>query len=305
MKRTLEEPNNKNIIKRTDSSDEIKKLNSTKKIKFVNDYKNDFNNIINKSFIDSTTIPMDSKNINSITPRYDIFNRKKTQTQINIFTSPLIIKLKRNSLNIFDVSNNEIDNSNSNVEKNYDQVFNIIDAKNKNNFLKRSFNKNLKIDKELNNFSIFQNNKSELLSPNMKIDFNKFMDNFNYKQEADQRKEQQLKDLNESLLNKTNEFNKNASKKINIKFDYFKKRMPLIYSKKSKKEQVKAKSQNIEKLYSKALKLKLKSKSFDDKVELENYLISKTKNQNLGEIMNLKNTYYNINKIERKFIKTN
>ena len=307
MKRTLEEPNNKNIIKRTDSSDEIKKLNSTKKIKFVNDYKNDFNNIINKSFIDSTTIPMDSKNINSITPRYDIFNRKKTQTQTNIFNSSLIIKLKRNSFNIFDVSNNELDNSNSNVEKNYDQVFNIIDAKNKNNFLKRSFNKNLKIDKELNNFSIFQNNKSELLSPNMKIDFNKFMDNFNYKQEVNQRKEQKLKDLNESLSNKTNEFNsnKNASKKINIKFDYFKKRMPIIYSKKIKKEQVKAKSQNIEKLYSKALKLKLKSKSFDDKVELENYLISKTKNQNLGEIMNLKNTYYNINKIERKFIKTN
>ena len=81
--------------------------------------------------------------------------------------------------------------------------------------------------------------------------------------------------------------------------------MPIILSKKNKKEETKNKNQSIEKLYNKALKLKLKSKSFDEKVELENYLLSKTKNKNLSQIMNLKNTYYNIDKIERKFIKTN
>ena len=301
MKRTLEEPINKNIIKKIDSFDEIKKLDTSKKIKYVNDS----NNIINKSFIDSTTIPMDSKNINSITPRYDIFNRKKTQTQINIFISPLISKRKSNStLNIFDISNNELDNSNSINEKNFGENFNNINEKNSNNFLKRSFNKNLRIDKELNNFSIFQNNKSELFSPNMKIDFNEFMDNFNNKQNANNEKEKDLKKDN-SFFNNSNFSNKNRAKKINFKFDFFKKRMPIILSKKNKKEEAKTKNQSIEKLYNKALKLKLKSKSFDEKVELENYLLSKTKNKNLSQIMNLKNTYYNIDKIERKFIKTN
>ena len=300
MKRTLEEPNNKNVIKKIDSFDEIKKLDTYKKIKFVNDNKNknNFNNYINKSFIDSTTVPLESKNINILTPRFEIFNRKKTQTQTNIFISHLLSKRKSNStLNIFDLFNNELDNSNSINEKNFGENFNNINEKNSNNFLKRSFNKNLRIDKELNNFSIFQNNKSELFSPNMKIDFNEFMDNNN-------EKEQDLKNDN-SFFSNSNFSNKNRAKKINFKFDFFKKRMPIILSKKNKKEEAKTKNQSIEKLYNKALKLKLKSKSFDEKVELENYLLSKTKNKNLSQIMNLKNTYYNIDKIERKFIKTN
>ena len=300
MKRTLEDPNNKNIIKKINSFDEIKKLDTSKKIKFVNDNKNknNFNNYINKSFIDSTTVPLESKNINILTPRFEIFNRKKTQTQTNIFISHLLSKRKSNStLNIFDLFNNELDNSNSINEKNFGENFNNINEKNSNNFLKRSFNKNLRIDKELNNFSIFQNNKSELFSPNMKIDFNEFMDNNN-------EKEQDLKNDN-SFFSNSNFSNKNRAKKINFKFDFFKKRMPIILSKKNKKEGAKTKNQSIEKLYNKALKLKLKSKSFDEKVELENYLLSKTKNKNLSQIMNLKNTYYNIDKIERKFIKTN
>ena len=300
MKRTLEDPNNKNIIKKINSFDEIKKLDTSKKIKFVNDNKNknNFNNYINKSFIDSTTVPLESKNINILTPRFEIFNRKKTQTQTNIFISHLLSKRKSNStLNIFDLFNNELDNSNSINEKNFGENFNNINEKNSNNFLKRSFNKNLRIDKELNNFSIFQNNKSELFSPNMKIDFNEFMDNNN-------EKEQDLKNDN-SFFSNSNFSNKNRVKKINFKFDFFKKRMQIILSKKNKKEEAKTKNQSIEKLYNKALKLKLKSKSFDEKVELENYLLSKTKNKNLSQIMNLKNTYYNIDKIERKFIKTN
>ena len=300
MKRILEDPNNKNIIKKINSFDEIKKLDTSKKIKFVNDNKNrnNFNNYINKSFIDSTTVPLESKNINILTPRFEIFNRKKTQTQTNIFISHLLSKRKSNStLNIFDLFNNELDNSNSINEKNFGENFNNINEKNSNNFLKRSFNKNLRIDKELNNFSIFQNNKSELFSPNMKIDFNEFMDNNN-------EKEQDLKNDN-SFFSNSNFSNKNRAKKINFKFDFFKKRMPIILSKKNKKEEAKTKNQSIEKLYNKALKLKLKSKSFDEKVELENYLLSKTKNKNLSQIMNLKNTYYNIDKIERKFIKTN
>ena len=117
-------------------------------------------------------------------------------------------------------------------------------------------------------------------------------------------KEQDLKNDN-SFFSNSNFSNKNRAKKINFKFDFFKKRMPIILSKKNKKEEAKTKNQSIEKLYNKALKLKLKSKSFDEKVELENYLLSKTKNKNLSQIMNLKNTYYNIDKIERKFIKTN
>ena len=307
MKRTLEDPNNKNIIKKIDSFDEIKKLDTSKKIKFVNDNKNknNFNNYINKSFIDSTTVPLESKNINILTPRFEIFNRKKTQTQTNIFISHLLSKRKNNStLNIFDLFNNELDNSNSINEKNFGENFNNINEKNSNNFLKRSFNKNLRIDKELNNFSLFQNNKSELFSPSMKMDFNEFIDNFSNKQEINYEKEQDLKNDN-SFFSNSNFSNKNRAKKINFKFDFFKKRMPIILSKKNKKEGAKTKNQSIEKLYNKALKLKLKSKSFDEKVELENYLLSKTKNKNLSQIMNLKNTYYNIDKIERKFIKTN
>ena len=130
---------------------------------------------INTSSIDTTTIPLDTKNIIFKTPRYNIFSRKKTHT--TIFMSPLRSKLQSNTSHLADFFNNELDNSNSNsnINKNFDPLFNSKSGKNNNNiFLKRSTinNNSIKIDKELNNSSIFENNKLRLFSPKKRIDFN-------------------------------------------------------------------------------------------------------------------------------------
>ena len=60
---------------------------------------------------------------------------------------------------------------------------------------------------------------------------------------------------------------------------------------KTQKEKEEEKYQNVEKLYNKALKLK--NNSYQEQYELESY-ISKGR-KNLSQIINLKNTYYNIN----------
>ena len=66
--------------------------------------------------------------------------------------------------------------------------------------------------------------------------------------------------------------------------------MPKI---KEKSDNEKNQEINIENLYNKALNLN--NKSYEDEVDLENYLLSmRGKNKNLNEIMSLKNTYFNI-----------
>ena len=379
--KTIEEPNVKPLLLKSnkDTFNEVKKLNTTKKINFVDDINiknnnninendNDFNiNIknndttknknnnndkntnnnmnINTSSIDTTTIPLDTKNIIFKTPRYNIFSRKKTHT--TIFMSPLRSKLQSNTSHLADFFNNELDNSNSNsnINKNFDPLFNSKSGKNNNNiFLKRSTinNNSIKIDKELNNSSIFENNKLRLFSPKKRIDFNKFMNNKNkieekkenleindiekeQKKEKEKEKEKEqkpeiskiipktmkknneTKDFFKNILSKSHNNNvKSSPKKINIKskLDFFQKRMPKIIAKKKYKTKTELENeqyQNIENLYNKALHLK--SKSFDDQVELENYLMSSKRKQNMSEIMNLKSTYYNIYKMERNFSK--
>jgi hypothetical protein len=121
------------------------------------------------------------------------------------------------------------------------------------------------------------------------------------------KKNNETKDFFKNILSKSLNNNVKASpKKINIKskLDFFQKRMPKIIAKKKYKTKTELENeqyQNIENLYNKALNLK--SKSFDDQVELENYLMSSKRKQNMSEFMNLKSTYYNIYKMERNFSK--
>ena len=367
--KTIEEPNTKSLLLKSNKETfyETKKLKSTKKINYVDDMniknnenvndnnyninnknndsinnknknneKNTNNNVhINTSSIDTTTIPLDTKNLAIKTPRYNIFSRKKTNT--TILMSPLRGKLQSNTSHIADFFNHELDNSNSNMNKNFDPLLNSKSTKNNNIFLKRStISNNIRLDKDLNNSVIVENNKLKLFSPKKRIDFNKFMNNKNKIEENKEKleikieKEQEeekgqskiipktikknngTKDFFKKILNKSHNHNlhnnvKETPKKINIKskLDFFQKRMPKILAKKhkTKTELENEHYQNLENLYNKALHLK--SKSFDDQVELENYLISSKKKQNISEIMNLKSTYYNIYKMERNFSKTN
>ena len=380
--KTIEEPNVKPLLLKSNKDNnfyDIKKLNVTKKINFVDDMNinnnnninennNDFsinnknndiaknknnnndkntnNNVnINTSSIDTTTIPLDTRNMAFKTPSYNIFIRKKTHT--NIFMSPLGSKLQSNTSHLADFFNNELDNpnSNSNINKNFDPLFYSKSGKNNNSiFLKRSTinnNNSIKIDKELNNSSIFENHKLRLFSPKKRIDFNKFMNNANkieekkenqeiniekeQKEEKEKEKEQnqeinkitpntmkknnETKDFFKNILSKSlNNNDKALPKKINLKskLDFFQKRIPKIIAKKKYKTKTELENeqyQNLENLYNKALHLK--SKSFDDQVELENYLLSSKRKQNMNEIMNLKSTYYNIYKMEKNFSKKN
>ena len=96
------------------------------------------------------------------------------------------------------------------------------------------------------------------------------------------KKNNETKDFFKNILSKSHNNNVKASpKKINIKskLDFFQKRMPKIIAKKKYKTKTELENeqyQNIENLYNKALHLK--SKSFDDQVELENYLLSSKRN---------------------------
>ena len=222
--------------------------------------------------------------------------------------------------------NNLEDKSNQEIQKDLDPLFYFKSGKIGKKLLKRSFIINNPIkDKEfnLNNSSLLENNKMELFTPRPKIDFHKLISNGQIELNKEKKENKNQKDLNKIYqinLKKTNGFNSFLNKSINnnnketphnldlsTKKDYFKEKMPQIIEKKYKtpKELEKERSLNIEKLYNKALKIKLKSRSFEDEYELENYLISSNGNKNLSQIMDLKNTYYNIAKMERNFLRKN
>ena len=333
-RKTIEESNKRKLLKlKRVSIFDIRKLDITKKKNFENDINNENKknndndnnkNNINTSSIDATLIPINKRNTIIKNQRNNIFIRRKTQTQAHFLVSPFKNKLLNNtSVNIF---NNELDISNPNIGKNYNPFFNNKSPKYNRNFLNGSFNNNLKIDKELNNSSsLLDNDKFNLFSPKKKIDFNKFMNN-KIEEKREKLDKNIFKKLNTSKIistklkknnNQTNDFIKSISNnnsnikesptKINIEsnYDFFKKRMSCVLSRKykTKIDLENEHYQNIENLYNKALHFK--SKSFQVQGELEKYLMSSKKKQNLNELMNLKNTYFYIHKMERNFEKKN
>ena len=114
--KTLEEPSIKSLLLKSNKENfyDINKLNVTKQINFGEDMNNKNNkndkstsnnfNIITSS-IDTTTIPLDTKNIAIKTPRYNIFTRKKTHT--TILMSPFRRKLQSNTSHFAEFFNNE------------------------------------------------------------------------------------------------------------------------------------------------------------------------------------------------------
>ena len=311
----------------------IKKIGYMKNSKNINKlFKDSFSNNYNSSSLDTTSVPHDTKknNISDINNNINInktnlinsnsmihikspvnnisniFNRKGTQTSMII--QPFREKLKSNTQRVIKFFNKDSDESN------------LI----KKNLLKKSFNSNIKFDKEINNLStsMIQGNKLELFTPPKKIDFFKLY-NFeenqkenNIKHIKEKHRHSSLKNLNEFIsqspnyisedLNniEKNEENKKSNKKINLnlssRYDSFQKKtsMPII---KQKSDSEKNQELNIDNLYNKAVNLN-NNKSLEDEVDLENYLLSRTKNnKNLNEIMSLKNTYYNLKKMEINF----
>ena len=319
----------------------IKKINynSNSNNNNSNNNKNSFT-INNNSSFDTTTIPLDTKNNNLKTPKYNIFQRKNTQTMILV--SPLRQKLQSHTSKVADIfsnddENNNLKNNNSNIND-LNFIFNEQSVKNNSLFLKRSFNinnninnniSNSFIDKDLNNSNSINNSNLKLFSPKKKIDFNKIINKNRiepYKKTTLHKSTKTLDELDIKNINMNNEpidmFKKQSNKnqkvidspmKINLKtkFDFFKKQMPKLIQQRNKiiKEREKEKGnrseqeQNVEKLYNKALNLNSSSKSLEDQVELENYLISYTGKKKLNDIINLRNTYYNIHRMERKFSK--
>ena len=288
----------------------IKKINFVKNSKKNNKLiKDSFsNNNYNNSSLDTTSVPHDTKK-NNIS---DININKKTNlvnsnSMINI-RSPLKERLKSNTQRVIQFFNKDLDESN------------LI----KKNLLKKSFNSNINKEKEKNNLSnlsnlstsMIQGNKLELFSPQKKVDFFKLI-NFNEKEKENFREKNRhssLKNLNvffpqyqsSNYINEDlNDESKQNTRKINLnlssRYDSFQKKlsMPKI---KQKSDNEKNQEINIENLYNKALNLN--NKSYEDEVDLENYLLSmRGKNKNLNEIMSLKNTYFNIKKMENNFYK--
>ena len=171
---------------------------------------------------------------------------------------------------------------------------------------------------------MIQGNKLELFTPQKKVDFFKLI-NFNEKEKENFREKNRhsslknlnvffpqyqspnyiSEDLNNLNNNSKNDESKQNTRKINLnlssRYDSFQKKlsMPKI---KEKSDNEKNQEINIENLYNKALNLN--NKSYEDEVDLENYLLSmRGKNKNLNEIMSLKNTYFNIKKMENNFYK--
>ena len=112
-----------------------------------------------------------------------------------------------------------------------------------------------------------------------------------------------LKIHDESNDNSKSKINKNINEEnidknnYNSKNDFFKKKMSKIIQTRNKTRIKKESYENIEKLYTKALNLD--SKSLEDQTELENHLSSSRGNISLNTLMSLKNTYYNILRIEK------
>ena len=296
----------------------IKKINFVKNSKKNNKLiKDSFsNNNYNNSSLDTTSVPHDTKK-NNIS---DININKKTNlvnsnSMINI-RSPLKERLKSNTQRVIQFFNKDLDESN------------LI----KKNLLKKSFNSNINKEKEKNNLSnlsnlstsMIQGNKLELFTPQKKVDFFKLI-NFNEKEKENFREKNRhsslknlnvffpqyqspnyiSEDLNNLNNNSKNDESKQNTRKINLnlssRYDSFQKKlsMPKI---KEKSDNEKNQEINIENLYNKALNLN--NKSYEDEVDLENYLLSmRGKNKNLNEIMSLKNTYFNIKKMENNFYK--
>ena len=255
--------------------------------------KNSFS--INNSSFDTTTIPLDTKNNNLKTPKYNIFQRKNIRTMI--LASPLIKNIQSHTSKVVDIIGNDDE---------------------KNNNINNSF-----IDKELNNSIPLKNSKLKLFSPKKKIDFTKLRDktriipykiniNHDSQKTLDKLDTEDLLMNNESIdmfKKKSNQKQIESPKKINLnsKFDLFQKQTPKLIQQRNiiKQENKNEKEQNIEKLYNKALNLNSSSKSLEDQVELENYLISYTgkKKKKINDIINLRNTYYNMKRIENRFSK--
>ena len=296
----------------------IKKINFVKNSKKNNKLiKDSFsNNNYNNSSLDTTSVPHDTKknnisdiNINNKT------NLVNSNSMINI-RSPLKERLKSNTQRVIQFFNKDLDESN------------LI----KKNLLKKSFNSNINKEKEKNNLSnlsnlstsMIQGNKLELFTPQKKVDFFKLI-NFNEKEKENFREKNRhsslknlnvffpqyqspnyiSEDLNNLNNNSKNDESKQNTRKINLnlssRYDSFQKKlsMPKI---KQKSDNEKNQEINIENLYNKALNLN--NKSYEDEVDLENYLLSmRGKNKNLNEIMSLKNTYFNIKKMENNFYK--
>ena len=288
----------------------IKKINFVKNSKKNNKLiKDSFsNNNYNNSSLDTTSVPHDTKknnisdiNINNKT------NLVNSNSMINI-RSPLKERLKSNTQRVIQFFNKDLDESN------------LI----KKNLLKKSFNSNINKEKEKNNLSnlsnlstlMIQGNKLELFTPQKKVDFFKLI-NFNEKEKENFREKNRhssLKNLNvffpqyqssNYISQDLNDESKQNTRKINLnlssRYDSFQKKlsMPKI---KQKSDNEKNQEINIENLYNKALNLN--NKSYEDEVDLENYLLSmRGKNKNLNEIMSLKNTYFNIKKMENNFYK--
>ena len=290
----------------------IKKINFVKNSKKNNKLiKDSFsNNNYNNSSLDTTSVPHDTKKNNISDINININNKTNlvnSNSMINI-RSPLKERLKSNTQRVIQFFNKDLDESN------------LI----KKNLLKKSFNSNINKEKEKNNLSnlsnlstsMIQGNKLELFTPQKKVDFFKPI-NFNEKEKENFREKNRhssLKNLNvffpqyqsSNYINEDlNEESKQNTRKINLnlssRYDSFQKKlsMPKI---KQKSDNEKNQEINIENLYNKALNLN--NKSYEDEVDLENYLLSmRGKNKNINEIMSLKNTYFNIKKMENNFYK--
>ena len=307
----------KSIFNSKNKKIELKKL-IIKKINFVkNSKKNNklikdsfSNNNYNNSSLDTTSVPHDTKKNNISDINININNKTNlinSNSMINI-RSPLKERLKSNTQRVIQFFNKDLDESN------------LI----KKNLLKKSFNSNINKEKEKNNLSnlsnlstsMIQGNKLELFTPQKKVDFFKLI-NFNEKEKENFREKNRhssLKNLNvffpqyqssNYISEDLNDESKQNTRKINLnlssRYDSFQKKlsMPKI---KQKSDNEKNQEINIENLYNKALNLN--NKSYEDEVDLENYLLSmRGKNKNLNEIMSLKNTYFNIKKMENNFYK--
>ena len=290
----------------------IKKINFVKNSKKNNKLiKDSFsNNNYNNSSLDTTSVPHDTKKNNISDINININNKTNlvnSNSMINI-RSPLKERLKSNTQRVIQFFNKDLDESN------------LI----KKNLLKKSFNSNINKEKEKNNLSnlsnlstsMIQGNKLELFTPQKKVDFFKLI-NFNEKEKENFREKNRhssLKNLkvffpqyqsSNYISQDLNDESKQNTRKINLnlssRYDSFQKKlsMPKI---KQKSDNEKNQEINIENLYNKALNLN--NKSYEDEVDLENYLLSmRGKNKNLNEIMSLKNTYFNIKKMENNFYK--
>ena len=294
--------------------------NKIENIKLILSKKNPSNGITSRnlnlthndnSSIDIRTNRINLKHLSIISSRDKIFNRKNSHE--SFIVSPLSSTCKSKTSKAGDYFNNN-KNENNNLKANNlnSKIRNYIDLI----YKKNNDNKNIGMNKDLDN-SKLNNNKLELSLPKKSIDFHNFkFDNNIFEIEKKLKKHESLKELNlfiPRLLKIHDESNDNSKSKINknineenidknnnnSKNDFFKKKMSKIIQTRNKTRIKKESYENIEKLYTKALNLD--SKSLEDQTELENHLSSSRGNISLNTLMSLKNTYYNILRIEKSF----